>query len=144
MPVQFVAVAKHDEVQLQRHFSLSLLDHCRFELENPSAAKTDQVVVMFLFDFVAGHPIVKTTFLGEFGLDEKFQGAIDRRVADPGVVLANQLIEILTGQVPAGFEKRFEDDLALFRLLEAVGLKVLRKRFLLELVRHCPKFSRPS
>ncbi len=99
---------------------------------------------MLVLDLIPSHAVVKTPLFGETGFHEELERSINGRIADPGVVLANLLIEVLTRHVATRFEKRFEDHLALLRLLEIVTLKILRKRFLFEFMRHRWDFSRPS
>ena len=99
---------------------------------------------MLVLNLIPSHAVVKTSLFGETGFHEKLERSINCRIADPGVVLANLLIEVLTRHVATRFEKRFEDHLALLRLLEIVALKILRKRFLFGFMRHRGDFSRPS
>ena len=143
MPIEFVSVSQDSKTDSVSHFLLRLFNHCRLKFENFPASCAHEMIVVFVFDLVTRHTIIKTTLFGQAGLYKQLQRAVNRRVADSGVLVSNQLIEVFASEVAARFEKRLEDHLALLRLLEVVTLKISRKRFLLEFVGHQQEFSRP-
>ena len=142
MPVEFVAVAQDGEPETIRNFFLRPLDHGRFEFEDLPAANANQVIVVLVFDLVTGYTVVEVTLLGETRIHKELERPVDGGVADMGIAQANSLVEILAGDMPAGFEKSVEDRLPLFRMLEVVRLEESRKRLLLKLVSHRFQFSR--
>jgi hypothetical protein len=143
MPIEFVPVAQDSETDSVSHFLLRLFNHCRLKFENFPASCTHKMIMVFVFDLVTRHAIIKTTLFGQAGLYKQLQRAVHRRVANSGILVSNQLIEVFASEVTPCFEKRLKDHLALLRLLEVVTLKISRKRFLLEFVGHQQEFSRP-
>jgi len=134
VPVEFVAVAQNAELVAVGDFQLGLLDHRAFELDDLSTAQTDQVVVVFLFDFVAGNAVIKTPFVRQPRVAQELHRTVDGRVADVWMIGANAAVDFLTGDVPSRFEEGREDRLTLFGVLEVVLLEILRQRSLFDFV----------
>ena len=74
---------------------------------------------------VAGDAVVEGDFAGEAALGEQLQGAVDGGVADLGVFLFDQAVELVGGEVLAGCKEGLQDGVALGGVLEADALEVL-------------------
>src|SRR5579863_7084924 len=79
---------------------------------------------------VASDAIVEGDFAGQAALGEQFERAVDGGVADAGILLLHQAMQLIGGKVIAGFEKGAEDGIALRGLLEADALEMLVKNTL--------------
>jgi len=87
---------------------------------------TAAVVLML----VAGDAVVKSDFAGQSAFGEQLQSAIDGSVADAGILLLNQAVELVGGKMVAGLKKGAENRVTLGSLLEANTLQVAMKNVL--------------
>lgn len=120
MPRSAVVVASAD-------IFFKLLDFVGEELDGAAAAGADHVVMAaaVVLVLVAGDAVVEGDFAGEVALGEELEGAVDGGVADLGVFLLDQAVELVGGKVLAGLEEGLEDGVALGGVLEADTLEVL-------------------
>jgi len=97
------------------------------EFDRAAAIGADHVVVAaaIVLVLVARDAVVEGDFAGKVALGEQLQGAIDGGVADPGIFLFNQAMELVGGEVLAGLEEGLQDRIALGGVLQANTLQVL-------------------
>ena len=125
MPRGPVAVAAADVL-------LEFLDFVGEEFDRTAAVGTDHVVMTaaIVLVFVTGDAVVKSDFAGKPALSEELQGAIDGGVADSGVLLFDQAVQFVRGEVLASFEEGLQDRVALSRVFKADTLEVFMKNAL--------------
>jgi len=106
---------------------LEFLDFVGEELDRAATVGADHVVMAaaVVLVLVARDAIVESDFAGKVALSEELQGAVDGGVADPRVFLLDQAVELVGGEVLAGFEEGLEDGVALGGVLQADALEVL-------------------
>ena len=136
MPVQFVTVAKHIKVVPLGDFFLGFFDHLALELNDLSALRADEVVVVVMFDLVPHHAILEVTTLREPGFHQQFHRSIHGGVTDGWVTLVHRLKDFLAGGVALRGQKRLEDRVSLLRVLETTLREKVGQRYTFDFVRH--------
>ncbi len=84
---------------------------------------------------VTGNAVVERDFAGQSTLSQQLERAIDRCVADARVLFLHQAVQLVGGEVIAGFEKCAQDRVALASLLQADSLEMAVK-YVLGLAHH--------
>jgi hypothetical protein len=97
------------------------------EFDRAAAIGADHVVVAaaIVLVLITRDAVVEGDFTGEVALGEQLQGAVDGGVADPGIFLFHETMELVRGEVLTGLQKRLQDRVALGRVLQADTLEVL-------------------
>jgi hypothetical protein len=113
--VQFETVAENLEFVLAGDLLLQLLDARIFEFQDGAAAGTDEVIVMLVVAgaLIARLSIAEMALFGKTAFGEELQGAVDRRIPEIGILLAQLEVEFFGGQVGARLEKFVENNLTL-------------------------------
>jgi len=126
--VQLELVRLDDEAVAARHFFLKPLDLAILEFHDLAAPRADQMIVMaFVADVVVLRLRAEMPRLGESGLAEEIQRAIDRRQADMGVFPVEQAVHLFGGDVLV-LQKGIQNLLALARQLQLVFREVIFER----------------
>ena len=136
MPVQFVTVAKHMKIVPLGDFFLGFFDHLALELDDLSALRADEMVVVVMFDLVPHHTILEVTTLRETGFHQQFHRSIHGGVTDGWVTLVYGLEDFFAGSVALRGEKRLEDRVSLLRVLETTLREELGQSYTFDFVRH--------
>src|SRR5262245_8136204 len=121
---------------------LARLDHRALELDDLPALHAHEVVVVLVLDLVARDAVVEVPFVREPRLAEELHRAVDGRVADVRVLLANRVVDLLARHVTPRVQEHVEDRLALLGVLEAVLLEEAGQRAAFDFVRHLPDGNR--
>ena len=129
-------VPKNPEVITGGYLFLGSFDHLALEFDDRTTLQAHEVIVMLMLQFVPNDAIIKMSLFGKTRLDEEFHGAVDRRVANAGMVHANLLIDLLARRVPLGLQKHVENCIPLPRTLEAFLFQKTGERGLFDFVRH--------
>jgi hypothetical protein len=113
-------------------FLFELIDFPGKEFHRTAALGAYHVVMAaaVVLMLVAGDAIVKGDFAGEAALRQQLERAVNRGVADPGVFLLHEAVQLVGGEVISRFEKGAKDGVALRGLLEADALEMLVKNAL--------------
>ena len=132
MAVQLQFVVKHLETVFVRDLSLMLLDIQVLELDDLSAFRADQVIVVFgvIGKLIACLPVSEISRLRQAALAEEIQGAVHGRQPDIGLLPAHPLKEILRRDVPVHLQEGLQDLGALLRKLHVVPPDVLSQNSL--------------
>jgi hypothetical protein len=78
-------------------------------------------------ELVARHTIVKIDLIGETALRQELESAINSRIADAGVALPHEPVQLLGAEMVARGEKHVEDTVAFRTLLKAFFAEMSRK-----------------
>ena len=121
------------EAMLRGHRVLNRFQLGRKELDDLATLGTDHVIVMLMFVvvFVVGDAVAKANFARESCFGEQLERAIDSRLADAGIFLLDQPVEIFAGKMSFGAQKNVENQVALSGALESLLLNVFEENFLL-------------
>jgi hypothetical protein len=113
-------------------FLLQLVHIAGKKFHRTPAFGTDHMVMAapVVLMLVARDAIVEGDFASQSALGEQFKCAVDGGVADAGVLLLDEAVQFVGGEVVAGFKERAQDGIALRRLLQADALEVLVEDFL--------------
>ncbi len=130
MPIEFMPVAQDLEIVLAGHIRLEDLDLRALELDDPAAAKADEVVMVFMLHLVTRHTVVEATLLHDPSLCKQLHRSINGRVPNVRVLIPNQLIHLFARHVGPRLEEGVEDQLSLTSVLEAVLLEVTSERLM--------------
>ena len=128
--VKLEAVCGDFKTVLFCNLLLQTLDPRIFEFKDGTAFDADQMVVMFVAwtRLVAGLSVSEMTGFGNAAFGEKLEGAVDRGVADRGMLLAQAEIEFFDRRVRSAAQKLIEDDLALPSRFQPLLGQILSKR----------------
>ncbi len=137
-------MAQHLEIVALGDLILGVFDQLAFKFLNIPAFQADEMVVMFLFDFVACDAVVEIPLRGQSRLDEQFHRSVDGRVPDIGMRFPHGPIEIFAGDVTLGFKEGGEYQFSLLRMFELVLLQVGAQRFDLDFMGHGGTISLPE
>lgn len=112
---------------------LLTLDVVILEFEDKAALDADQVVVVLCVTGGLVHrlPLAEATMGREAALGQELEGPVDRRVADPGALLAGQREELLDADMTVSGEELLGDQIALPRRLQLI-LREIRMELLHE------------
>ena len=124
VPVEFVAMSQDFKSIGGRDLVLRLLDHLALKFRDLPAFDADQMIVVFVLDFIARDAVVEMALGGEPRLHQELHGAVDGRVSNIRVLGADRLIEVLTRHVALRLEECLKNQLALLRLLEMILFEV--------------------
>ena len=129
-----------DAQQVLCHFKPVLGSHGilnRFQLggkefDDPSALRTDHVIVMLMLVvmLVVSATVAETDFARQACFRQKFQSPINSRLPDVWILLAGEEIKIFTGKMFFSAQKDIQNQISLRRALQALFLDVLEKNFL--------------
>jgi len=114
-------VARHLELVLPADAVLKVLNPVIFKLDDPTAAETNQVIVV-----VRGHMLIAGAAAPELPLQrqaalrQESQCAIDRRVADRGIYGTNLPEEFIDGEMLVPAKEFPNNSIPLPRRLKAV------------------------
>jgi isoleucyl-tRNA synthetase len=124
--IQFKLVILQRETQALGHLILLLFDGFVFKLENFSAAKANQVIVVMagILELVNGSAIKKPALHGEPRLYQAADGAVNGSQPHPGGLLFHDAEEFFGGKMAARLHKFRNDHLTLARHLQLVFRKV--------------------
>lgn len=109
------------------HPFLQAFDVGILKFEDRPTGGADEVIMVILAAalFVTRLAIAKVALLGQSTAGEEFEGAMDRGVADPRVLLANLQVELLGREVSPRLQKGIENDLPLPRRLQTLGEEIV-------------------
>jgi len=79
---------------------------------------------------VAGDAIVEGHFAGQPAFGQELQGAVDRGVADAGILLLDKAVKLVGGEMVASLKECAEDGIALSSLLQAHTFEMPMENFL--------------
>ena len=99
-------MAQDLEVVTFRDLVLGFLDHLTLEFLDLAAFDADQMIVVFLLDFVTCDPIIEMPLGRESRFRQELHRSIDGRVSDIRMLLSNGLVQVFTRHVPLGFQER--------------------------------------
>src|SRR5262245_56256095 len=118
-------MAEHGEAaEPLRDLVLQHLDVIVLELEDEAALHADQVIVMIADDLVARLAVAELALDRETAVDEQLERAVDGRVADARLALANFREELVDRDVIARAQELLDDRLALRRHVEPAILDI--------------------
>ena len=103
---------------------LQLLDLVVLELEDEAAFDADQMIVVIADHLEARLAIAELALDREAAVDEELERAIDRRVADARLALADLVEQLVDRDVIARAEELLDDRLALRGRVEATVLDI--------------------
>ena len=136
VPVEFVPVPKNPKSIAVRNLILGFLDHLALEFDDRTALQADEMIVVFVFQFVAHDAIIEVPLLCKTGFDEELHGAIHRRVPDAGMILPNPAVDLFARRVALGRQKHIENRIPLARMFEALLLQKTGESVLFDFVGH--------
>jgi hypothetical protein len=87
------------------------------------------MMLVIRHNLIPGQPVSELPLLRHVRLAEKIQRPVDRRQADGGVPFLDLLVKFFRADVTPALEKRFQDDLALFRVFHVVLYDMRPQRF---------------
>jgi hypothetical protein len=121
------------ESMFRSHCVLDRFEFGRKEFDDLSAFGADHVIVVLVFVvvFVVRAAVAKTNLARQAGIRQQLQCAIDGCVANGGIFLLHESIEIFAGEVLFLSQKDLKDQIALGGALQSLFLNVLKKNFLL-------------
>lgn len=111
---------------------LDLLNLGGKELDGIAAHRADHVVMVAPIEamFESSYSIAKLNLGSQTALSEEPKRAIDGRVADGGLLLLNQMMQFLSGEVIASCQKNSQDRISLRTAFEAELHQVLIQNLL--------------
>jgi hypothetical protein len=124
-----MAVMKRFEVVATSYFVLQLFDLFAVELDQRSALRANQMIVMmvFVFVFIQRAAIVKLDLSSEAALLEEFQRAIYGRKSYRWVFRSYDGVEVFARYVAFGVQEDIKDQIALSRSFQSGAFEVLVK-----------------
>ena len=113
-------------LQLTPQEALEFADLLGKEFHRTATTGADHMVMAaaVVLVLVAGDAIVEGNFAGQSALGQQFERAIDSGVADVGVFFLYQPVELVGGEMIAGFKKAAQNGVALSSLLQTDALQV--------------------
>ena len=136
MAIELMPVSENEKSVALRDLVLGILDQRAFEFLNLSAFGAHEMIVMFVFDFVACNPVIKVSFGRQACFDEQLHRPVNRRIPNIGMLFADASVEVFARHVALRLEERRENQLTLLRMLELVALKIRTKRLQFDFVGH--------
>ena len=111
------------------HLVLQRLYLGREEFDDFAAFGADHVIVMLVvvMMLVVGLVVAESHLTRKAGFGQKFERAVNGRVADRRIEFVNEPVKVLARKVLLGAQKCFEDKIALPRPAQPGGLNVLKK-----------------
>ena len=91
------------------------------ELDRSAAFRTDHVVMAapVVLVFITGYAILKRHHASQATIRQQFQSTIDSRKADVRILLANQAVEFIGGEVVASPDERTKNGVTLAGVLQS-------------------------
>ena len=121
--IEFELVTQHLEgTQASCDFLFAFLERFVAELEDLAAIRTDQVIVNVRLAeerVEPGNAVTEVSWLSQSIFDQDLEGPVDRRVADPRIVVLDDVVEFLDADVLVEFEECGDDKVALPGRLES-------------------------
>jgi hypothetical protein len=120
-------VAFYGKAVLFGDLILKLFDTRILEFDDLTAPDADQMIMMLVMiaGFVTCLTITKMSLFGNPALGEKFQAAVNRRITNPGVLLAQAKIELFRRKMRTGAQELFENNFPLARRLQPLRQEVI-------------------
>lgn len=108
---------------------LEPLNFWREEFDGAAAFGADHVVMTtaVVLVLVPGDTVLELNRAGQSTLSQKLQRAIDGCKPDPGVALPHKAVQFIGGKMVTSFQKRAQDRVALFCMLQPDTPQVLMK-----------------
>src|ERR1019366_4148756 len=124
--VNLESVARRQVLVLAANFLLNAFDVARKELHRAAAFGADHVVVIaaIVLVLVTSHAVIEGYFAGQPAFGQQLQGAIDGGKSDALVMLLDQAIQLVGGEMVAGVEKGAQNGVALPGELKAHPFQV--------------------
>ena len=103
------------------NFLLQLLYFAGEEFHRTTALGTDHVMMAapVVLVLIARDAVMELDLAGQSAFGEKFQRAVNGGIPNAGVLLLNQAMKFVGGEMVAGLKKRAQDGVALRCLLQA-------------------------
>ena len=120
-PEDLKGVPRRAKPELMANSALHVFQFRHKELYGVAARGANHVMVRSAIqaEFVARDPIVKIDLISEAALSKEFQGTIHSRIADAGIALSYQPMQLLGTEMVARRQKHVENAVALAALLES-------------------------
>ena len=121
-PVQLQLVRLDNEAVTVGHLGLEFFNGLVLEFDNGPAVSAYQVIVVLTLGhmLVTGLTVAELDFPGDPRLGEEFQGAVDRCIADPGMLYPQFQVEIFNTHMTVRGEEGVKDHVPLSGRLESL------------------------
>jgi hypothetical protein len=120
--VKLKLVRLYQETVGARNLVLKFLDGFVLKLFDAAATGADQMVVVFSLAqmFIAGLAVTEVNFIGDSRIRKELEGAVNRGVADAGVLGPKLQVKLFYAHVLLGRKEEVEDEVPLASGLESL------------------------